>query len=67
MQPPLPRRVTEPEKELRFTRAGQATAFWVATVVLLCTSAGLLLLGTAWITEWPDPFLSSPSRHSANA
>lgn len=56
----MPRRLAEPEKELRFTRSGQATLFWGLALVLLCTAAGLLLLGTSWITEWPNPFLPSP-------
>jgi len=34
-----------PEKELRFTRSGQAGVFWVAAAVL--TAAGITLLATA--------------------
>lgn len=56
----MPKRLAEPEKELRFTRAGQATHFWTLALLLICTAAGLLLLGTPWIHEWPDPFLPSP-------
>lgn len=37
--------VQAPEKELRFTRAGQAPAFWVAAAVLL--AIGITLLASA--------------------
>lgn len=37
--------VEAPEKELRFTRSGQATLFWVAVAVLV--SAGVTLLATS--------------------
>ncbi len=38
-------KVQSPEKELRFTRSGQAGLFWVAAAVL--TAAGITLLATA--------------------
>jgi hypothetical protein len=38
-------KIQSPEKELRFTRAGQATVFWLGAAVL--TSIGITLLATA--------------------
>jgi hypothetical protein len=38
-------KVQEPDKELRFTRAGQAVAFWMLAAVL--TMAGITLLAVA--------------------
>ena len=37
--------VQAPEKELRFTRSGQASLFWVAAAVL--SAVGITLLATA--------------------
>ena len=41
----MPRQLKAPEKELRFTRAGQAPAFWIAAAVL--ASIALTLLASA--------------------
>jgi hypothetical protein len=38
-------RVQEPDKELRFTRAGQAVGFWMAAAVLI--TAGIILLAVS--------------------
>ncbi len=38
-------RIQSPEKELRFTRAGQATVFWLGAAVL--ASIGITMLATA--------------------
>jgi hypothetical protein len=41
----MPRKLAAPEKELRFTRAGQARLFWVAGAVL--TAAAIIVVATA--------------------
>lgn len=56
----MPRHLAEPEKELRFTRSGQATLFWALALVLLCTAAGLLLLGTLVDHRMAQPLPSFP-------
>ena len=38
----MPRPIQSPEKELRFTRSGQARLFWVAAAVLACVTVTLL-------------------------
>jgi lysylphosphatidylglycerol synthetase-like protein (DUF2156 family) len=38
-------KIQSPEKELRFTRSGQASVFWIASAVL--TAVGVTLLATA--------------------
>lgn len=50
---PQPPRVTAPEKELRFTRSGQALWFWLATVFLVATACVILVASSGRITE-PD-------------
>lgn len=58
----MPRPISAPEKELRFTRSGQATAFWIAAAI--ATSAALTLLATspyrATHPELPHPAWSLP-------
>ncbi|MFT4176874.1 MAG: hypothetical protein QM627_09480 [Luteolibacter sp.] len=49
--------LSAPEKELRFTRSGQAVGFWLAGAVL--ATAGLTLLATALYRE-ENPFLPHP-------
>lgn len=53
----MPRPLKAPEKELRFTRAGQATGFWVMAAVL--AGVALTLLASAWYRpenpELPHP------------
>jgi hypothetical protein len=45
--------VAEPQKELRFTRAGQAVAFWIAAAA--CVMAGLVFfLLTPYRAETPE-------------
>ncbi len=38
----MPRPLQSPEKELRFTRSGQAPAFWLAAAVFTCATVTLL-------------------------
>lgn len=38
----MPRAIQSPEKELRFTRSGQATRFWLAAAILASAAATLL-------------------------
>ena len=38
----MPRPLQSPEKELRFTRSGQAPGFWLAAAVLACVAVTLL-------------------------
>lgn len=49
--------VLSPEKELRFTRSGQAPVFWVAAAVFVST--GVTMLATSWYRgvnpELPHP------------
>ena len=51
-------KIQSPEKELRFTRSGQATPFWLAAAVL--AMAGLTLLATA-IYRDINPHLPHPA------
>jgi len=41
--------VQSPEKELRFTRSGQATAFWISAAVLAAVGVTLLVTGLTTI------------------
>lgn len=50
--------VQSPEKELRFTRSGQAVGFWILSAVL--TGAGITLLATAIYRE-VNPHLPHPA------
>lgn len=50
-------RIQEPEKELRFTRSGQAVPFWIAAAV--CVSAALTILACSIYREI-NPLLPSP-------
>jgi hypothetical protein len=38
----MPEKIQSPEKELRFTRAGQAVPFWIAAAVLVAVSFTML-------------------------
>ena len=38
----MPRKILAPEKELRFTRSGQAPWFWMAAAVFACVTVTLL-------------------------
>lgn len=53
---PLP--LQAPEKELRFTRSGQAPAFWIAAAVL---TAAALILGVCSSYRSIDPRLPHPA------
>jgi hypothetical protein len=55
-----PRKVREPHKELRFTRARQAVVFWVVGIAMMCFAGGTALLASPWLADWPDPTLASP-------
>ncbi len=56
--PPGPRSVAEPEKELRFTRAGQAPLFYMIAALTVCGGMALLILSTQnWGMDEP------PLRH----
>ena len=58
----MPRKLSAPEKELRFTRAGQAPVFWIAGAVL--TVAALTLVASAYYRpvnpSLPHPLWSFP-------
>ena len=54
----MPRPLQSPEKELRFTRSGQAPLFWVAAAVL--TSIAVTLLASALYRE-ANPALPHPA------
>ena len=41
----MPRQLQAPEKELRFTRSGQATGFWIAAAMLAAASITLVACG----------------------
>ena len=45
--------VAAPEKELRFTRSGQAVWFWVAALALFATAIVVLVMGSGRLTQ-PD-------------
>jgi hypothetical protein len=51
-------KIQSPEKELRFTRSGQASLFWVASAVLAAT--GITMLATA-IYRDINPLLPHPA------
>lgn len=51
-------KIQSPEKELRFTRSGQASLFWVAAAVLAAT--GITILATA-IYRDINPLLPHPA------
>ena len=51
-------KIQSPEKELRFTRSGQASLFWVAAAVLAAT--GITMLATA-IYRDINPLLPHPA------
>lgn len=54
-----PRKVVSPEKEVRFTRARQATTFVVIGIVLFCAALGLFMLALPGFTGRQQPTLSS--------
>jgi hypothetical protein len=39
----MPEKIQSPEKELRFTRAGQAVPFWIAAAVLIAVGVTMLV------------------------
>lgn len=49
--------IQSPEKELRFTRSGQAVSFWIASAV--CAAAALTLIATAYYRDI-NPALPHP-------
>ena len=51
-------KLQNPEKELRFTRAGQATFFWVAAAILITT--GITLLACSYYRSI-NPLLPHPA------
>lgn len=53
----MPRPIQAPEKELRFTRSGQAPLFWITAAVL--AGAGVTLLASALYRE-ANPLLPHP-------
>lgn len=53
----MPGKLQEPEKELRFTRSGQAVGFWVAAAV--CAAAAVTLIATAFSRDI-NPHLPHP-------
>ena len=54
-----PRQVVSPEKEIRFTRAAQATTFVVLATVFFCASLALFMLALPGFTGKQQPTLSS--------
>lgn len=54
----MPRPLQSPEKELRFTRSGQAPLFWVAAAVFTC--AAVILLACAQYRA-VNPYLPHPA------
>lgn len=50
--------VQSPEKELRFTRSGQAVVFWITAAVL--TAAAVTLAATSWYRD-VNPLLPHPA------
>ncbi len=52
MIPKAPR-VAAPEKELRFTRSGQAVWFWLVAMILAATACVIIVMGLGRLTE-PD-------------
>jgi hypothetical protein len=50
---PKPPKVAAPEKELRFTRSGQALGFWFAAMALVAAAIAIAVAGSGRLTE-PD-------------
>lgn len=51
-------KIQSPEKELRFTRSGQAIIFFISAAVL--TAVGMTILASAWYRDI-NPFLPHPA------
>jgi len=50
MMPKTPR-IAAPEKELRFTRSGQAVWFWLGSLLLLASAVTIIIAASGRITE----------------